>query len=263
MWCTPPSVHMRGRIARRCAATLLAIPVALWTLAYLCGPAEPQIRHAAKLASACAMGLLAVSMTWPLVRAAFSSSQRGRRDLLREFTWQWFVLSSFFNLVWQVPLVLFRGTIVEAPKTRGNLFLFIAWWGYGFADSHYGTVTQWMKSEELMWFLAIVVGAVGMVLNISGTKKGKSDKVTQKQAIGYTLMGIASICESYNATLYVVYDCLTGFQNIVEKDWLSLALYWGFNPLWAGCSLAGGIICLYEVLHCNDWGRNTTPKKST
>ena len=153
------------------------------------------------------------------------------------YIFYWFTASTIFNLSWQVPLVLFRSFITTAEVTYDNLFKYLAWWGYGFADSHYGRVDRWMISEEIWWFLAILIAASGVLL----VKRGR-------EMHGYLLMGVGFLLQAYNASLYMVYDTVTGFQNIPLAKWQSWVLYWGFNPLWTVCSLLAGIFSLQIVL---------------
>ena len=65
---------------------------------------------------------------------------------------------------------------------------------------------------------------------------------------GFLLLGIAGALQSYNASLYMVYDAMTGFQNIAPHSTISLVLYWGFNPLWALAALAASVLSFRFVL---------------
>lgn len=153
------------------------------------------------------------------------------------FIFFWFSVSTLFNLFWQIPLILLRDVITQAEITHANLYKFIGWWGYGFADAHYGKVSPWMISEELWWFLAIAIGVIGLWKIRSG-----------RSTTGFMLLGIAGLLQAYNATLYMVYDTVTGFGNIPIHDWASWLLYWGFNPLWAACALMAGLFSL-QIVH--------------
>lgn len=158
------------------------------------------------------------------------------RERARGFIFYWFCTAALFNIVWQVPLILFRSYITQAEPTHANLLKYSAWWGYGFADAHYGQVSKWMMSEETWWFLAIVISIVGLVL----VKRGKDTN-------GFLLLGIAGMLQAYNASLYIVYDAMTGFENIAPGV-ISPILYWGFNPLWAITSLVASILSFKFVL---------------
>ena len=192
-------------------------PVLLASFAIGAGMTGADVVESARRSAVCVMGLLAVVIFAPLfLPHPPEAKQRG-------FVVFWFVVSAFFNATWQVPLILFRSVITTAPHTHANLKKFIAWWGYGFADAHYGTVTPWMMAEELWWLLAILMSVYGLVL----LRRGRDMR-------GFLLLGVAGALESYNASLYIVENWLVdGFSNIPDASLTSAVLYWGFNPLWA------------------------------
>jgi hypothetical protein len=184
----------------------------------------------ARGSAVCIMIWLAVCIYFPLfLKYTWKERKRG-------FIFYWFCTAALFNIVWQVPLILFRSFITQAELTQTNLLKFSAWWGYGFADSHYGLVDKWMMSEETWWFLAIVISIVGLVL----VKRGRETN-------GFLLLGIAGMLQAYNASLYMVYDAMTGFHNIASGT-ISHVLYWGFNPLWAFTALVASIFSFQFVL---------------
>ena len=186
---------------------------------------------AARGSATCVMVWLAVCILSTLSLKYPSEERR------RGFVSYWFCTAALFNVVWQVPLILFRSFITHAEPTRTNMLKYIAWWGYGFADAHYGRVSDWMMSEETWWFLAIVISVVGLALVWRGS-----------DLRGFLLLGIAGALQSYNASLYMVYDAMTGFQNIAPHSTISLVLYWGFNPLWALTALVASIFSFQFVL---------------
>ena len=185
----------------------------------------------ARGSAVCIMVWLAMCIYSPLVlKYTWKERKRG-------FIFYWFCTAALFNIVWQVSLILFRHFITQAEPTQTNLLKYSAWWGYGFADSHYGLVDKWMMSEETWWFLAIVISIIGLVL----VKRGR-------ELNGFLLLGIAGMLQAYNASLYIVYDAMTGFDNIASGSALSLALYWGFNPMWALTALVASIFSFQFVL---------------
>jgi hypothetical protein len=185
----------------------------------------------ARHSAVCVMLILAASITAPLLmRYPWEDRKKG-------FVFYWFSIATLFNFTWQVPLILFRSNITQAEVTHPNLLKFIAWWGYGFADSHYGKVDRWMISEEIWWFLAILISIRGLML------------VRQQQELrGFLLLGIAGALQSYNASLYIVYDVVTGLRNVPDGSIASQLLYWGFNPLWAGAALLASVFSFGFVL---------------
>ena len=214
---------------RRLALVIpLGIPLLLMGFV-LAGPALGwDVPTTARASAVCIMLLLAGVIFAPLaLNHPPDEKQRG-------FVVFWFVVSAFFNATWQIPLIAFRSIITTTPETHANLPKFIAWWGYGLADSHYGRVTQWMKAEELWWLLAIAMSVVGLRMLKSG-----------REMLAFTWLGVAGALESYNASLYIVENWLVDdFSNITSGSLTSQILYWGFNPLW---SFAAGLASFYSL----------------
>ena len=221
----------KSSLVRRAALMFALLPLVLAAWAIGADRYGWDVVDSARYSAICLMFVLAGFILSPL----FMSRPADERQ--RGFIFYWFSVSTLFNLTWQIPLILFRNVITQAEITHANLYKFIAWWGYGFADTHYGKVSLWMISEELWWFLAIVVAVVGLWKIRAG-----------RATTGFLLLGIAGLLQAYNASLYMVYDAVTGFQNIPKPDWTSWLLYWGFNPLWAICSLMAGIFSL-RIVH--------------
>ncbi len=213
---------------RRLALVIpLGIPALLAGFAFAAPGMGWSVTDAARASAVCIMLLLAAVIFAPL------ALDHPKREKERGFVVFWFCVSAFFNATWQVPLILFRAVITTAERTHANLPKFIAWWGYGFADAHYGQVTPWMMAEELWWLLAIVLSVVGLVYLRRG-----------RDALAFVLLGVAGALESYNASLYIVENWLVdGFSNIAPDSTASLVLYWGFNPLWA---FAAGLASFYS-----------------
>ncbi len=188
--------------------------------------------ESARASAVCVMLMLATILLAPLfLREPPEARQRG-------FVVFWFCVSAFFNATWQIPLIAFRSVITTAEHTHANLMKFIAWWGYGFADAHYGQVTRWMMAEELWWLLAIAMSVVGLV----ELRRGR-------EMHAFLWLGVAGALESYNASLYMVENWLVdGFSNIPDGSTLSLVLYWGFNPLWAGAAALASFFSFRFVL---------------
>jgi hypothetical protein len=208
--------HVR-QLKRLALVILVATPTLLACFAIGASVTGADVVESARASAVCIMVVLAAVIFAPLVLDQPPDAKR------RGFVVFWFIVSAFFNATWQVPLILFRDTITTADPTHENLRKFIAWWGYGFADSHYGQVSRWMMAEELWWLLAILISVVGLVTLRRG-----------RESLGFLLLGVAGALESYNASLYIVENWLVdGFSNIADGSLLSLALYWGFNPLWA------------------------------
>jgi hypothetical protein len=225
------SPTLKVSLVKRGALMFAVIPFALAFWAVGADRFGWDVVDSARYSAVCVMIILAAFILSPLIIPFGDDEER------LGFIYYWVCVSTLFNLTWQIPLILFRNVITRAEITHANLYRYIAWWGYGFADTHYGKVSPWMISEELWWFLAIVVSVVGLWKIATG-----------RDTTGFLLLGIGELLKSYNASLYMVYDTVTGFQNIPRPDWVSWLLYWGFNPLWATCALMAGIFSL-RIVH--------------
>lgn len=221
--------------AKSLARLGLVIPIvvptmlAAWVLAARANGWD--VEESARRSAVTLMLILAATILAPLTLGEPGEPRR------RGFVIFWFAVSSFFNLTWQVPLILFRSVITTAAVTHENLPKFVAWWGYGFADAHYGRVSRWMMAEELWWLMAIVFSLHGLRTLYRG------DEVR-----GFFWLGLAGALEAYNASLYMVYDVMTGLRNVPDGSITSLVLYWGFNPLWAGAALLASVHSFRFVL---------------
>lgn len=199
---------------------LLGVPTMLVGFVVGSEALDADVVDSARASAVCLMLVLALVIFAPL---ALPYPRDERR---RGFVVFWFIVSAFFNATWQIPLIVFRGAITTAEPTHENLRKFIAWWGYGFADAHYGRVTAWMRAEEAWWLLAIAISIVGLITLRRG-----------REPLAFLLLGVAGALESYNASLYIVENWLVdGFTNIAPDSTMSMMLYWGFNPLWAFAS---------------------------
>lgn len=226
--------HVR-QLIRIAGVPALVSPVILYGAILLGRANDWEVVDTARVSSMIVMLVLFVSVA----RVLFVDQPAAQRK--RGFVIFWFTCAAFLNLIWQLPLSLFRSWVAidAAPHTWGNLAKFAMWWGYGFADHHYGRVTTWMMSEELLFLLSIGLSVYGLVL----LRRGGQD------ARAFVWMGLGGATQSYNATLYIVENGLVGgYSNIPEGSIVSQILYWGFNPFWAGTSLVAAVYCFQFVL---------------
>jgi hypothetical protein len=157
---------------------------------------------------------------------------------LRGYAIFWFAISAAFNLVWELPLVVFKSTITGIEVTSANLPYAIAWWGYTLSDSIYRQVTPFMITIELTWLVANAIAVVGLVL----VRRGESIK-------GYLWLGVAGALQAYNASLYVLANgIMDHYSNVASDTLLAPVLYWGFNLLWTCAAAVGSIIAFRLVL---------------
>lgn len=182
----------------------------------------------ARAANVCGMVLLAVLLFGPLLFRRYPLDAR-----LRGFVIVWFLVSPFFNLVWQLPLILFRSAITGAPVTADNLPAFISWWGYGSVDTHYGTVSSFMVASELWWLLAMGIGIVGLIRLLRGAQRP-----------AYLLLLVSGALQAYNAGFYIVENGIVDhYDNVATDSFLGPLLYFGFGALWPTAAATAAIIC--------------------
>ena len=92
---------------------------------------------------------------------------------------------------------------------------------------------------ELPAIPLVFLGVYGLVLLRRGGREVRA----------FLWMGLGGATQSYNAVLYIVANGLVDrWSNIPDGSAVSLALYWGFNPFWAGMSLLASIYCFQFVL---------------
>jgi hypothetical protein len=184
--------------------------------------------HTARVANVGGIVVLTALIFGPLTWRRFPRDER-----LRGFVLAWFVISPFFNLVWQLPLILFREKITGAEVTMDNLPRYISWWGYGSADEHYRTVSSFMIASELGWLVVMLVGIAGLVAALRGRARA-----------GYLLMGISGALQAYNASFYLLENGIVDhYDNVASDSPLALVLYVGFGVLWPAAALTASASC--------------------
>jgi len=186
----------------------------------------------ARAANVCGMVFLAGMLLGPLLMRSFPLPER-----LRGFVLVWFTVSPFFNAVWQLPLILFKSTITEAPVTQDNLPRFISWWGYGSVDSHYGRVSSFMVASEMGWLVAMTISLVGLAVLLRGRAR-----------LGYLVLGVGAALQAYNASFYILENGIVdGYDNVATDSLMGPLLYAGLGALWPLAALTASIICLRYV----------------
>jgi hypothetical protein len=175
-----------------------------------------------KLAGISSMLLLAAGIFAPLML------DQPRQARWRGFVVVWFAMSATFNLVWELPLVIFRTAIGHVEITVANLPIGIAWWGYTLSDADYRQVTPFVITIELTWLIANAIA-------VAGLWRVRRGELTR----GHLWMGIAGALQAYNASLYIVGNGVMERFGNVAPGWMAALLYWGFNLLWTGAALVG------------------------
>jgi hypothetical protein len=213
----------------------LGTPIALsvWVAAAHSG-LDPVL--ACRLAGVSSMLLLGTSLVLPFFVAAPLQAR------LQGFVVFWFAMSAGFNLVWELPLVVFRSALTTLEFSLSNLPRGIAWWGYTLSDSHYREVTPFMVTIELTWLIANAMAVFGLV----SLRVGRATR-------GYLWLGVAGALQAYNAGLYVVANgVMDGYRNVARDSLLAPILYWGFNLLWTGAAVVGSILAFRLMLEARD-----------
>jgi hypothetical protein len=196
-----------------------------------------------RLAGVSSMLLLATSIVLPLrVRAPAEARLRG-------FVVVWFVMSAGFNLVWELPLVVFRSAITSLELSAANLPVGISWWGYTLSDAHYHDVTPFMVTIELTWLVANAIAVVGLV----SLRRGRAKT-------GHLWLGVAGALQAYNAGLYVVGNgVMDRFANVASDSVLAPILYWGFNLMWTGAAAVASVVAFRLAMRSTAAGRVAAP----
>jgi hypothetical protein len=224
----------------------LGVPVALsvWVAAARFGGLDPVL--ACRLAGVSSMLLLGTSIILPLFIRAPSVARRSG------FVVVWFAMSAGFNLVWELPLVVFRSALTTLEFSLQNLPLGIVWWGYTLSDSHYREVTPFMVTIELTWLVANAMAAFGLF----SLRAGRATRA-------YLWLGVAGALQAYNAGLYVVANgVMDGYRNVASDSILAPILYWGFNLLWTGAAAVGSVVAFRLMLEAKD-GRVASPARAS
>lgn len=225
--------HKR-QLKRLALVPIIAIPVVLYGAIFLGLANDWDVVDTARGSTMGAMIIIASSVVWTLVLKQPDVQRK------RGFVVFWFMCAAILNLIWQLPLSIFQEWIAidVAPHTWENLAKFTMWWGYGFADHHYGKVTTWMMTEEAWFLLSIAMSVYGLILLRGG-----------KDVRAYLWMGVGGATQSYNASLYIIENGLVDrFSNIPAGSIVSLILYWGFNLFWTAMSLLAAVYCFQFLL---------------
>jgi hypothetical protein len=209
----------------------IGVPVVLGSWIIASRALDLPLELTCRLAGVSSMTLLATSIVLPL----FLGHSRPERQ--RGFVVLWFVLSVSFNLVWELPRVIFKSALAGAALSRANLPWHIAWWSYTLSDAHYHQVTPFMITVELWWLLASVLAVVGL------WRLRRGD-----DARALLWLGVAGALQAYNASIYVVGNGVIDHYHNVGPGVLAQVLYWGFNSLWTAAATAASVMAFRLAL---------------
>lgn len=159
----------------------------------------------------------------------------------------WFCLALTFNLVWQIPLDVFSGILVDTPVTRENTWWAIFWWSYTLSDLDYLNIFPYVLAIELWWLGGNLIGAYGLYLIYKG-----------RDSLAYICLGVSGAFQAYNASLYMLTNGIDGaFHNVSESPaalaeggstFLAWVLYWGFNGFWCLAGAVSAIVAFQLLL---------------
>lgn len=207
--------HRKALVFLGIGSILVVLPLNLQAWVLVSAMRSWDIVFTAQAAGVCGMLLLAATFVAPLLL------RQPLEQRLKGFVLFWICASIFFNLSWELPLVLFKGPLTVAEASRENLKWFIGWWGYGFADSEYGRVTPFVVVMEC-WFLIAAVFALAGFMRLRASPR-----------LAYLLFGVCGALQAYNASMYLgLCGVVEGFRNITPDSTLSQILFWGFGLMW-------------------------------
>lgn len=222
--------------ARRVSGGLIlgAVPLALmlWVLASRVLGLD--VIFAARAAMLTALPFVVVAIFAPL--ALIESADASRRA----YVVQWFVMALFFNVVWQVPPVVFRSAFEGVARTQANLPSYVFWWGYHSSDLDYRDMTPfWVLAEVSFWVIAVPV-----IVGLADLRRGC-------EARAWVWLGVSGALQVYNVAFFIAYGGIVErFANIATDAPIAPILYWTFNLLWG---IAGGVAsvlsfqCLFRL----------------
>jgi len=224
---------------------LLAIPIALiaWAVAANLFDLDPIFASRAAMLT-CAPFLIAAIFS-PLLR-------RSPKEVRwRAYVVQWFIIAVVFNILWQMPPLVFRFVFEPlygggVDPTQVTMTYQIFWWGYHSADLDYGHLSRYWILAELTWWIISALVIVALVKLRRGREK-----------VAFTLLGVCGALQLYNVLYFYGYGGIVGlessgqiFDNIATDSPLATILYWTYNSLWGIAALIASVLsfkCLFFI----------------
>ncbi len=226
--------HLRRSRQIQAAAILGGVPLALAVWVILSRVLDLDVIFTARAASLTALPFVLIGIFSPLL-LRYPKEVRWRGYIV-----QWFCLALFFNIIWQMPPVIFRSVFEGVEHTQANLPYYIFWWGYHSSDLDYGEMTRfWILAEVSFWVVsALVVAALVQLWR-------------GREAQAFALLGVCGALQLYNVFFFIAYGGIVlNFDNIATDSMLAPILYWTFNLLWgiAGCIASVlSFACLFRI----------------
>lgn len=226
--------HLRRSRQIQAAAILGGVPLELAVWVILSRVLDLDVIFTARAASLTALPFVLIGIFSPLL-LRYPKEVRWRGYIV-----QWFCLALFFNIIWQMPPVIFRSVFEGVEHTQAHLPYYIFWWGYHSSDLDYGEMTRfWILAEVSFWVVSALVVA-GLVQLWRG-----------REAQALVLLGVCGALQIYNVAFFIGYGGIVlDFDNIATDSALAPILYWTLNLLWgiAGCTASVlSFACLFHI----------------
>jgi len=157
----------------------------------------------------------------------------------RGYIVEWFSIALFFNIVWQMPPIVFRSVFERVEYTIGNLPYYVFWWGYHSSDLDYGEMTRfWVLAEVSFWVISVLV-----VVALVWLWRGRETRA-------FFLLGVCGALQLYNVLFFIGYGGIVEhFDNIAQDSVIAPILYWVFNLLWGIAGAIASFLCFKCLLH--------------
>ena len=237
--------HLRRSRQIQAIGILAAVPIVLIAWAVAANLLDLDFIFASRAAMlTCAPFVIAAIFSPLLLRYPNEVRWRG-------YVVQWFIIALFFNIIWQMPPLVFRflfdpvyGGVDPIPT---QMTYQILWWGYHSSDLDYGYLTRfWVLAEVSFW----IISALAIVALV------KLWRGREKQA--FTLLGVCGALQLYNVLFFLGYGGIVGlessgkiFDNIATDSVLAPILYWLFNLLWGIAGVTASVLSFKCLFHIN------------
>jgi hypothetical protein len=238
--------HLRRSRQIQAIGILVAVPIVLIAWAVAANLLDLDFIFASRAAMlTCAPFVIAAIFSPLLLRYPNEVRWRG-------YVVQWFIIALFFNIIWQMPPLVFRflfdpvyGGVDPIPT---HMTYQILWWGYHSSDLDYGYLTRfWVLAEVSFW----IISALAIVALV------KLWRGREKQA--FTLLGVCGALQLYNVLFFLGYGGIVGlessgkiFDNIATDSVLAPILYWLFNLLWGLAGVTASVLSFKCLFHINN-----------
>jgi hypothetical protein len=153
------------------------------------------------------------------------------QDKRRIFIVSWFLVATFFNVVWEMPQVLFIDLFHEANQNISleKLPYFIAWWGYTTSDLDYFNTTRYFILAEVSFWIINLLSFVGIYHILRG-----------HELKAMLWFGACATMQIYNVICIFIPHGIIVEQgrNIARDSVLADAAFWIMNLMWVLASSA-------------------------